>query len=146
MLAGSMYCRQLAAFFGVFPATQICVLDLADLSREENSAFATVLKFIGADPAMSLENLQTANSSGALARTPGWVLKLSQHNGLVGLRSAISPRIKAKLRGFLTLLQKTPRHTPTISAEAKQRVAEALSEDAAAFRKLVGRPFSHWSV
>jgi hypothetical protein len=146
ILASSMYARQLNAFLGVFPAAQISVIDLADLSQPESGTLETVLKFIGADPNVSLEALRTANSSGSLAQTPGWALKLSQHKALTGFRAAISPEVKTKVRSFLGTLQKAPRETPPIPADAKQRVADALAEDATAFRKLVGRPFSHWSV
>ena len=146
MLASSMYCRQLSAFLPVFPAEQIFVTDLDELTKTESGAFADILDFIGASPESSTPELTAANSAGSLAQTPGWALKLSQHKALTGLRSAAPAGVKAGVRHLLGTLQRKPRQTPPISPAARRQVADALAEDVAAFRKLVGRSFPHWSV
>lgn len=146
ILASSMYCRQLSTYLAVFPADQICVVDLDDLAKAESGAFADVLAFIGASPDASAPDLTAANSAGSLARTPGWALKLSQHRALTGLRSAAPATLKSGIRSLLGKAQRKPRQTPPISPEARRQVADALAKDAAAFRRLVGRSFSHWSI
>lgn len=146
ILASSMYHRQLSVYLDIFPEEQILIMDLEDLATNVNGAFSRVLAFIGADPDVPAPQLNRANSANSLAQTPGWALKLSQHKALTGLRSAVPPVLKNAARGVLKTFQQTPRETPPISLKARERVAEALAEDAIKFRALVGRSFSHWSI
>lgn len=146
ILASSMYCRQLSAYLDVFPAEQICVIDLDDLAKTEGGAFADILAFIGASPESPAPELTIANSAGSLAGTPGWALKLSQHRALIELRSAAPAGFKSGVRRLLGKIQHKPREAPPISPAAREQVAEALAEDVSAFRTLVGRSFPHWSV
>lgn len=146
ILASSMYCLQLSAYLEVFPPEQILVMDLDELAVNSKGAFSKVLAFVGADPDLSAPDLDRANSASALAQTPGWALKLSQNRALTGLRSAAPAALKVGAKRLLSKFQPTPRETPPISLKARERVAEALAEDAMKFRRLVGRSFSHWSI
>lgn len=147
ILASSMYYRQLSAYLDVFPAEQICVIDLQDFATgDARGALAQICRFVGARVDFLPTSAGNTNSTGSLAQTPEWALKLSQHKALVGLRSAAPASLKRMTRRFLGKLQGAPRKTPPISGEARQRVAEALIEDALRFRMLSGRTFPHWSV
>lgn len=145
ILASSMYCRQLSAYLDVFPADQVCVIDFDDLAGDAGETLAHVCRFIGAD-ALDLPAPGADNAASALAQTPGWALKLSQHKALLGLRAAAPAQVKDAARGLLAKVQRAPRKTPPVSEAARARVADALAEDALRFRALIGRPFANWSV
>lgn len=146
ILASSMYARQLGAYLDVFPAEQVCVIDLDDLAKGAAATLAHVCRFVGANDSVALAAPEEANSAASLAQTPGWALKLSQHKALTGLRAAAPASVKDAARRLLGKIQRKPRETPAISASARARVADALADDAVQFRALLGRPFAHWSV
>lgn len=146
ILASSMYHRQLMPYFRTFPSDQILIIDFDEFVSDAPATLDVLRRFLGAAAGFDFAAPNAANSATALAQTPGWALKLSQQNALVGLRGALPAAAKDRIRRVLSRLQPAPRRTPPISDDARQCVRDALANDAAKFRSLTGRAFPRWSI
>jgi hypothetical protein len=106
-----------------------------------------VLKFIGAPNEDIDPTPKALNSSASLAQTPTWALRVSQHSEFLGIRAVIPSSVRSSVRRALAVMaRQQARKVPDISHEARQRIADAVAEDASRFRALTGRAFAHWSV
>lgn len=146
ILASSMYHRQITPYFRAFPSDQIRIIDFDEFISDAPATLDGLCCFLGAATGFDFAAPNAANSAIALAQTPGWALKLSQHGALVGLRGALPAAAKERIRRTLSRLQPAPRPTPPISEDARRRVMDALADDVAKFRSLTGLAFPRWSI
>ena len=146
ILASSMYHQQLSAYLDVFSSDQINVVDFDEFTAATDETLGRVCAFLGAPKIESFAQINKTNSAASLANTPGWALKLSQHPALAGWRAAAPAFLRTSLKNLLTTTQQTARQTPPIPPEARQRVSDAIVDDASRFRALTGRDFLNWSV
>ncbi len=146
ILAASMYARQLRDYLDLFPEKQIHIVDFDAFIASRSETVATICRFIGVDPFEPAASGAAANSSASLARTPGWLLKLSEQRPLVGLRAMTPPGLRRSVKRLAARANGTARRAPDLPADIRARAAERLACDAAEFRELTGLGFSQWAV
>ncbi len=146
ILAASMYARQLRDYLNLFPEEQIEIVDFDAFTASRAPALAAICRFLGVEPLEAAADGAPVNSAASLARTPGWLLKLSEQRPMVALRAATPPGLRRSIKRLAAGASKDARRAPALSGAVKARIADRLSRDAAEFRTLTGLAFSQWAV
>ncbi|MCI5047551.1 MAG: sulfotransferase domain-containing protein [Aquisalinus sp.] len=141
----SRYSWQLAAWLEHFQVEQILVLDFDELTCNPAQSLGRLNAHLDlpARP-MSVVAVQS-NSSGQVARVPDWWLKL-RDTGLGQRLRAMAPRGLAGRAKALASRGQAQQTLPEIPEAVRNRIADRLRDDAAAFRALTGMAFADWSV
>lgn len=141
----SRYHRQLSAYLEYFPRNQILVLGLDELQRDAATLLRRTFDFLDVDPAVEVNGLDEKHNRGAdLRRMPGWYF--------AARRSPLLRNVKRRLPNALQqavttrIARDARRSLPQVGDSLRAALREALAEDAAAFRKLTGQAFAHWTV
>lgn len=133
----SRYCAQIREYQRLFPPDQIRILELSDLSPDNvRGTLRDLFAYVGVDPSFDHPDLGVVKHDSSRKRRPT-ALGRAIHHGVPGgkyVRAALSPVIDKPLT------------KPVVSDELRARIADALRDDADAFRELTGRAFAHWSV
>ena len=137
-LAASRYAHQLRRFLEFFPAERILVVDQADLRDRRRETLRTIYAFAGVDPghwSPALETLANVSSAKIMPNRVGRAVLDWTHASPRGKRLATIPRLTA---GPLRPVVPDP--------ALLDRIAAAVRDDVADFRRLTGRPFADWPV
>lgn len=143
ILNASRYAHQIDAYLDHFPRGQLLVLDFTELVRAPERAMARVADHLGIPPG-PLADAASHNENAEVARIPAPLLRLAQ-SPLGRATSRIVSR-GARDRARALLARGERRDPGPMPDDARERMREALAEDAARFRTLSGLPFDDWSV
>lgn len=146
VLASSMYYRQVSAFLEVFSRSQLKIIDFDDFVSSPDTILADICTFLGVDSTREFAWAEKTNSAEALAMTPTWALRISQHQAITGLKAAMPASLRSSMKHMLSRAFDAQRETPPIPQDTRERVRDAVADDANRFRTLTGRAFANWSV
>lgn len=146
VLASSMYYRQVSVFLEVFPQSQLKIIDFDDLVSSPHTTFADICAFLDVDHMREFAWMEKTNSAQSLSMTPAWALRISQHQAITGFKAAMPASLRSSMKHMLSRAFGVQRKTPPIPQDTRERVRDAVADDASRFRALTGRAFANWSV
>ncbi len=144
ILATSRYAWQMEAWLEHFSLEQILVIDFRTLVSRPKLALRKISSHIGFPMPEAFQDFDHHNSAQQVARMPKWWHSLRDSGVGVRARAIASPRFVGAVKSMVKN-NKAP-EPPKIPAEMKRRFANALREDAIAFRKQTGLLLDHWLV
>jgi hypothetical protein len=146
LVAGSRYASQLREYRRRYPAEQIQVIDLADLSADVVGTMRRVFDFLDLEhPSMSEEDFGMFNTRDDKRMFPEWMFKLRR-----GPIVRTMHRLPERPRRFISELAwrrlRTPVEQPELSERDRRVLQEVLAPDVADLRDLTGLAFATWSL
>ncbi len=145
LIAASRYAWQLEAWTQLYPAEQILVLDFHDLKTQPQVFYRELLDFIGLPDEAPDPDLEPKNTSQELSRIPAWWIRLRTTWLGEAIRNTLPNTTASRIKRTITGLMK-PTRQADIPRHFERDIADALGNDVARFRQMVGKPFEHWSV
>ena len=144
MIDASLYHRQLTEYLKYVPLESILVVAFEDFVRSPMSSLKEITDFLGVSERQNWVWEKTANSSRELARIPQWLLKLR-------LRREVASMLRWLPNSFVQTLRSTAaygraRELPVFDSALRERIANAVGDDAEQLRVLTGQRFEAWSV
>lgn len=144
ILHASRYHACLEPFWARF-GEKVRIIDFDDLIADPEGTVAGICETLGiSDVRLAPPETQT-NSTEELARRPRWWSRLRQSELGQQLRARL-PRSVIDLAKRHVVLPRAKAPPPRFPDAVRDRLAEALADDAARFREATGRAFRTWSV
>lgn len=145
-VAASQYSRQLRLYLECFPASQITVVDIADLERDPGGTLVRMHEFLGVAPdASAADTVVRANTrhdkrqySPVMRRLRGTPLLKAAYRLPEGQREAILAPLRKALSGRI--------ERPAVSDALRHDLRQALAHEADDLRRMTGQSFAEWSV
>lgn len=147
----SRYFLQIGRYLEHFPADRLLIVDHDELQHARRQVLRQVFAFLGVDTAIESPGFdrewnvtERKRSLGMLGRR----LSMSQARDFVRTleRSPLPWRVRWRVQE-LVLNAFAPRlQRPEIDPATRERLREALADDARQFRAFTGRAFERWSV
>jgi hypothetical protein len=143
----SRYALQVQRYLDLFPAEQLMIVDSADLAQRRGDTLRQVFRFLGVDESFESDafgqRLNTGEGKIGYTATGARV----EASSFARVARSVLPRpIRRSAKAMVS--RRLYRDVPKVPlpADVRERVADALREDAAQFREITGRRFEHWSV
>ena len=143
LIDASLYHRQITQYLPFFPLESILVLDFEAFVRDPRPALSEIADFIGVSDTWDLPE-SPRNSRDSLKHLPEWFIKLRKSRIVDDLREFVPNFMISPAKAVISSRKK--REVPKLDSEIRDLIADAVADDAAAFRRLTGRSFPHWSV
>ncbi len=138
-LEGGLYATHLSRFFDRFPRENIMIFPFEDVSARPRDVLVNVSEFIGVEPYVEDQMLQSSENDSA---TP--ILPLPMRKALKPFKAAVAGlRGKAWFETARGVFARPVRY-PALSAEAHQRLVAFYEDDIQKLGGLTGRDFSKW--
>lgn len=127
---------------------QLEILDFSELVQAPETFLTNFMNAAGIQADTSQVAMTAQNSTEDLARTPQWWGKLRESQLGDALRRRVPRDVVLRLKGTLAKNwgKQERREVPKFSADDKQRLIEALTDDIETFRTTYGKPFSDWCL
>lgn len=145
LVAASKYAWQLEAWTALYPPDQILILDFLELQDSPHVFYGRLMSFLGLPDDTPELDFEPINSSQELARIPSWWIALRSTPLGEAIRNTLPTSTALKIKKGYTRLMK-PSRQANIPRQFEHQVANALQDDVARFRQMVGMPFSHWTI
>ncbi len=143
ILNTSRYARQVEAYLQEFTADRLLIVDFDDLVGEPQTTLGQVHRFVGVAP-HNLSEIGVHNDNSEMWRVPAPLLRFAQSATGKSLARKFSRETRDRIRGLLAVQK--GRKPPPFPPALVDRIRDDLDDDIARFRRIAGRPFSHWSV
>lgn len=143
ILDGSLYCRQLDAYFEHFDREAILLLDFDDLVADPQAVMDRVHVHIAA-PRRTLGTAGSTNDSAQLSRVPAPILKFAQSPLGRAVAGLVRREMRDRIRGALA--RGRPRAAPPFPENLRARLRADVAADVARLRKTTGQDFAGWAV
>ena len=144
MIDSSLYHRQLTEYLKYTSLESILVVAFEDFVRSPMSSLKEITDFLGVSELQNWEWKKTANSSKELARIPQWLLKLRCSREVTGMLRWLPKPFVQTLRSKAA--HGRAREIPVLNSALRERIANAVADDAEQLRALTGQRFEAWSV
>jgi len=143
ILATSSYAWQLAPWIECFGRERLLIVDFDALNGDAQGLYDAVCDHVGV-ARRPVPQIGAQNEGDSLARMPKSLQRLWRTKTFRRLDPLISRGMRDGLRRILSV--GPARQAPDLPPDVLEGAAEALAEDAAAFRALSGLPFPGWRV
>lgn len=144
ILDASLYHRQLTEYLKYVPLEAVLVIGFESFVQSPVSTLAQIAGFLGVSTHHDWGLTRKANSSRELARIPRWLLRLRLRKDVAGIMRRLPNSLVQALRS--TAGYGRVRELPVFDSALRERIADAVAEDARCFRALTGQRFDTWSV
>lgn len=146
LVASSRYATQLREYQRRFPADQITVIDLADLSADVVGVMRDVFDSLDLEwPAISQDDFIPLNTRGEKKMFPEWMFEL-RRGPIVRALHKLPQRPRQFLSDFAWRRLRASVERPELSEENRRLLAEVLAPEVADLRQMTGLSFSTWSL
>lgn len=148
----SQYAMQVGRYLEHFARSQVLLVTAEELRKERSETVARVLEFLGVDPGIEPENLETEyNASDGRTKPRWWARRVG--DGLAALQA--DDGLPAPIRPLVVTVGRVlgPRsrepihsHELDLDEELRARLAVVLRPDLEALRRHMGAAFDCWGL
>lgn len=143
-VSASKYAMQLRRFMDAFDGLRWLVVDMQDLRTKPQQTLDRICGFLEV-PTFAVSGSQDLNSRATKRQYPAPIRVLRASAALRTVYRLPPGAREALLRPMRRVLTR-PIGALSLPEAVRAEIADAIADDIAEFRDLVGQPFAHWSV